>query len=195
MSFTLTFVRLDKAFNYCKIIGSHARWWNDLALSGDFIMFHGMGNNARGVSPWWNYFLLSPLRFIQKVQFCWYDALINVHDILVKPSLKLAYNSLVALAINNLSTNRKRQTVDDQQFSKQATSKFAYLLVKESRRWPPIPRGRGCRIHGVHPVDMNWPSFKLNLSKYIVSPKSQLLAWMDANGSSTGWRRPWIGVL
>jgi hypothetical protein len=26
MSFTLTFPRLGKAFNYCKMIGSHARW-------------------------------------------------------------------------------------------------------------------------------------------------------------------------
>ena len=84
MSFILTLPRLGKAFNYCKMIGSHARWWNNLALSGDFILFHRVGNNARGVSPWWNYFLLSPLCFMQKVQFCWYDALINVHDILVK---------------------------------------------------------------------------------------------------------------
>jgi len=30
------------------MIGSHARWWNDLALSGDFISFHRVGNNARG---------------------------------------------------------------------------------------------------------------------------------------------------
>jgi len=85
MSFTLTFPRLGKAFNYCEMIGSHARWWNDLALSGDFIPFHRVGNNARRVSPWWNYFLLSPLCFMQKVQFCWHDALINVRDILVKP--------------------------------------------------------------------------------------------------------------
>jgi len=59
ISFTLTFPRLGKAFNYCKIIGSHARWWNDLVLSGDFIPFHRVGDNARGVSLWWNYFLLS----------------------------------------------------------------------------------------------------------------------------------------
>ena len=85
MSFTLTFPRLGKAFNYCKMIGSHARWWNDLALSGDFIPFHRVGNNARGVLPWWNYFLLSPLRFMQKVQFCWHTALINMYDILVNP--------------------------------------------------------------------------------------------------------------
>ena len=65
--FTLLFPRLSKAFNCCKIIGSHARWWNDLALSGDFIPFHRVGNNARGVSPRWNYFFLSPLRFMQKV--------------------------------------------------------------------------------------------------------------------------------
>jgi len=84
MSFTFTFPRLGKAFNYCKMIGSHARWWNDLALSEDFIPFHRVVNNAREVSPWWKYFLLSPLRFMQKVQFCWYGALINVHDILVK---------------------------------------------------------------------------------------------------------------
>ena len=90
MSFTLTFPRLGKAFNYCKMIGLHARWWNDLVLSGDFILFHRVGNNASGVSPWWNYFLLSPLRFMQKVQFCWHDALINMHDILVKPPLRLA---------------------------------------------------------------------------------------------------------
>jgi len=38
----------------------------------------------------------SPLRFMQKVQFCWHDALINVHDILVKPSLRLALNHLCA---------------------------------------------------------------------------------------------------
>ena len=88
--FTLLFPRLSKAFNCCKMIGSHARWWNDLALSGDFIPFHRVGNNARRVSPWWNYFLLSPLRFMQKVQFCWHGALINVHDILVKPPLRLA---------------------------------------------------------------------------------------------------------
>ena len=88
MSFILTFPRLGKAFNYCKMIGSHARWWNDLALSGDFISFHRVGNNAHGVSPWQNYFLLS-LRFMQKVQFCWNDALINVHDILMKPALRL----------------------------------------------------------------------------------------------------------
>ena len=34
MSFTLTFSRLGKAFNYCKMIGSHAIWWNDLAQWG-----------------------------------------------------------------------------------------------------------------------------------------------------------------
>jgi len=90
MSFTLMFPRMGKAFNYCKMIGSHARWWNDLVLSGDFILFHRVGNNASGVSPWWNYFILSPLRFMQKVQFCWHDALINVHDILVKLPLRLA---------------------------------------------------------------------------------------------------------
>jgi len=90
MSFTLMFPRLGKAFNYCKMIGSHARWWNDLVLSGDFILFHHVENNASGVSPWWNYFLLSPHRFMQKVQFCWHSALINVHDIMVKPSLRLA---------------------------------------------------------------------------------------------------------
>ena len=90
MSFTLMFPRLGKVFNYCKMIGSHARWWNDLVLSGDFILFHRVGNNASGVSPWWNYFLLSPLRFMQKVQFCWHGALINVHDILMKPPLRLA---------------------------------------------------------------------------------------------------------
>jgi len=84
MSFNLMFTRLGKAFNYCKMIGSHARWWNDLVLSGDFILFHRVGNNASGVSPWWNYFLLSPFRFMQKVQFYWYSVLINVHDILVK---------------------------------------------------------------------------------------------------------------
>jgi len=84
MSFTLRFPGLGKAFNYCKMIGSHATWWNDLALSGDFIPFHRVENNARRVSPWWNYFLLSPLRFMQKVQFYWHDAIINVHDILVK---------------------------------------------------------------------------------------------------------------
>jgi len=89
MSFTLMFPRLGKAFKYCKMIGSHATWWNNLALCGDFIVFHRVGNNTHGVSPWWNYFLLSPLRFIQKVQFCWHDALINVHDILVKPPLRL----------------------------------------------------------------------------------------------------------
>jgi len=66
MSFTLTFPRLGKAFNYCKMIGSHVRWWNNLVLSGDFISFHRVGNNARRVSPWWNYFILSPLRFMQK---------------------------------------------------------------------------------------------------------------------------------
>jgi len=84
MSFTLTFPRLGNTFNYCKMIGSHARWWNDLSLSGDFIPFYRVGNNARGVSPWWNYFIFFPLRFMQKVQFCWHCALINVHDILVK---------------------------------------------------------------------------------------------------------------
>jgi len=90
MSFILTFPRLGKTFNYCKMIRSHVRWWNDLALSGDFILFHRVGNNARGVSPWWNYFLLSPLRFMQKVQFCWHGALINMHDILMKLALRLA---------------------------------------------------------------------------------------------------------
>ena len=40
MSFTLMFPRLGKIFNYCKMIGSHARWWNDLVLSGDFILFY-----------------------------------------------------------------------------------------------------------------------------------------------------------
>jgi len=90
MSFTLTFPRLGKAFNYCEMIGSRARWWNNLVLSGNFIQFHRVGNNARGVSPWWNYFLLSPLRFMQKVQFCWHGALINVHDILMKHPLRLA---------------------------------------------------------------------------------------------------------
>jgi len=93
MSFILTFSRLGKAFNYCKMIGSHARWWNDLALSGDFIPFHRVRNNARGVSPWWNYFLLSPLRFMQKVQFYWHDALINMHDIPVKPPLRPALST------------------------------------------------------------------------------------------------------
>ena len=48
--FTLLFSRLSKAFNYCKMIGSHARWWNDLAMSGDFISFHCVGNNTRGIS-------------------------------------------------------------------------------------------------------------------------------------------------
>jgi hypothetical protein len=67
--FTLLFTKLSKTFNCCKMIGSHARCWNDLALSGDFISFHHVGNNARGVSPWWNYFLLSHLRFMKKVQF------------------------------------------------------------------------------------------------------------------------------
>jgi len=68
--FTLLFSRLNKAFNCCKMIGLHTRWWNDdLALSGDFIPFHRVGNNIRGVSLWWNYCLLSPLRFIQKIQF------------------------------------------------------------------------------------------------------------------------------
>ena len=96
MSFTLMFPRLGKAFNYCKMIGSHARWWNDLVLSGDFILFHRVGNNASGVSPWWNYFLLSTIHFMQKVQFCWYDALINVHDILMKPPLRLAKSTYIA---------------------------------------------------------------------------------------------------
>jgi len=71
MSFTLTFLRLGKAFNYCKMIGSHVRWWNDLALSWDFIPFHRVENNVRGVSPWWN---------------CWHDVLINMHDISMKPT-------------------------------------------------------------------------------------------------------------
>jgi len=31
-----------------------------------FILFHRVGNNASRVSPWWNYLLLSPLRFMQK---------------------------------------------------------------------------------------------------------------------------------
>jgi len=88
--FTLLFPRLSKVFNYCKMIGSHVRWWNDLALGGDFILFHRVENKARGVSTWWNYFLLSPLRFMQKVKFSTHDTLINMHDILVKPPLRLA---------------------------------------------------------------------------------------------------------
>jgi len=106
MSFTLMFPTLGKAFNYCKIIGSHARWWNDLVLSGDFIQFHRMGNNASGVSPWWNYFLLSPLRFMQKVQFYWHSALINMYDILVKPPLWL-YDILVKPQLTPALTNYK----------------------------------------------------------------------------------------
>ena len=98
MSFTLTFSRLGKTFNYCKMIGSHARWWNDLAHRGDFIPFHRVGNNARGVSLWWNYLLLSPLRFMQKVQFYWYDALINMHDILVKPPLRPALGTSLRIS-------------------------------------------------------------------------------------------------
>jgi len=45
--FTLLFPRLSKAFNCCKMIGSHARWWNDVAFSGNFIPFHRVGNNAQ----------------------------------------------------------------------------------------------------------------------------------------------------
>jgi hypothetical protein len=49
MSFTLMFPRLGKAFNYCKMIRSQARWWNDLVFSGDFILFHRVGNNTTGL--------------------------------------------------------------------------------------------------------------------------------------------------
>jgi len=77
--FTFLFPRLSKAFNCCKMIGSHARWWNDLALSGDSSRFTAW-ETTRRVSPWWNYFLLSPLRFMQKLQFFWHGSLRNVHD-------------------------------------------------------------------------------------------------------------------
>jgi hypothetical protein len=42
------------------------------------------------VSPWWNFFLLSPKSFIQKVEFCLCGAVFNVHETLLKLPLRLA---------------------------------------------------------------------------------------------------------
>jgi len=74
---TETGLRLSKTFNYCKIIGSHARWWNDLVFNGNFIPFHRVENNARAVSPWWNYLFLS--FFVSCKKYSFTDMTLNMH--------------------------------------------------------------------------------------------------------------------
>jgi hypothetical protein len=44
--FTLLFLRLSKVFNCRKMIGSYARWWNDLILNGVSLGYQSLGNSA-----------------------------------------------------------------------------------------------------------------------------------------------------
>jgi hypothetical protein len=44
--FTLLFPRLSKVFNCRKMIGSYARWWNDLTLNRVSLGYQSLGNSA-----------------------------------------------------------------------------------------------------------------------------------------------------